>query len=130
VQLALIEEISARLRRRVALKEEAIIINADPSHWLQMLPDGSVSEKSFLSFAFEGGYTWDEHTVSVSNKELRQPREDDEYANAMHCIENLVLNFCVGQKTDEERKEQRILARGQDYGDRGRSQDPQSWLAS
>jgi hypothetical protein len=130
VQLAMIEEISARLRRRVALKEEAIIINADPSHWLQMLPDGSVSEKSFLSFAFEGGYTWDEHTVSVSNKELRQPREDDEYANAMHCIENLVLNFCVGQKTDEERKEQRILARGQDYGDRGRSQDPQSWLAS
>lgn len=106
VQLALIEEISARLRRRVAAKEEAITINADVSRWLQMTPDGTVDEKPFLAFAFEGGYTWDEHTVSVANKELRQPHEDDEYANAMRCVENIILNFFVGQKTDEQRQEQ------------------------
>lgn len=104
VQLALIEEISARLRRRVGPKEEAIIINADTAKWLQMTPDGAIGEKPFLAFAFEGGYTWSEHTVSVANTELRQPREDDEYSNAMRCVENLILNFCVGQKTDEERK--------------------------
>jgi hypothetical protein len=130
VQLALIEEISARLRRRVGPKEEAMTVNADPSRWLQMLPDGSVSEKPFLAFAFDGGYTWSEHTVSVSNKELRQPREDDEYSNAMHCIENIILNFCVGQKTDEERRETRNANRADDYGQRQRYRDPESWLAS
>lgn len=107
VQIALIEEISARLRRRVAAREEAITINADPTRWLQMPPDGTVDEKPFLTFAFEGGYTWDDHVVSVANKELRQPREDDEYSNAMRCVENIVLNFFVGQKTEEQQQEQR-----------------------
>ena len=44
------------MRRRVATKEEAICVNADTSRWLQIAPDGSVSEKPFLAFAFEGGY--------------------------------------------------------------------------
>lgn len=130
VQLALIEEISARLRRRVGPKEEAITINADTSKWLQMTPDGVIAEKPFLSFAFEGGYTWSEHTVSVSNTELKQPREDDEYANAMRCVENLVLNFCVGQKTDEERKAQKANQRSTQQAAAFPMSRPDSWLGS
>lgn len=131
VQLALIEEISARLRRRVGPKEEAITINQDASKWLQMTPDGAIGEKPFLAFAFEGGYTWSEHTVSVANTELKQPREDDEYANAMRCVENLILNFCVGQKTDQERLQQRAEQKANTSRGLGFSvTNANSWLGS
>ncbi len=130
VQLALIEEISARLRRRVGPKEEAITVNADPAKWLQIMPDGVIEEKPFLSFAFQGGYTWSEHTVSVSNTELRQPREDDEYSNAMRCVENLILNFCVGQKTDEEIQREKAALRQDRQPSSIPMSRPDSWMSS
>lgn len=129
VQIALIEEISARLRRRVAAKEEAITLNADLSKWLQVDPEGNIAEKPFLNYAFEGGFTWSEHTASVANKELKQPREDDEYANAMHCVEQLLLNFCLGQKTDEERRNKRRELSGE-FKRGSRESHDYGWLAS
>lgn len=110
VQLGMIEHVAALLRRRISSKEEAIGINADPARWLSAAPDGTVKERPFMAFAFEGGYVWDAHDVSVSNKSLRQPFQDDEYSTAMRCVENLVLNFCAGQKSEDDRAAARRVA--------------------
>lgn len=110
-QLVQIENISTALRRRVASREEALLINADPSRWL-IAEGGSERQQPFMDFAFSGGYVWDTHTIRTGNKELRQPRADDEYANVMRCVENLMLNFFMGQKTEEQREEKLLTQRG------------------
>ncbi len=103
VRIAMIENISGYLRRRNAKGDESLAVNNDPSRFLIVSKEDDRRESPLVHHAFEGGYTWDEHFVSVSNKELRQPREDDKFANVMHCIENIELNFCAGQKTADER---------------------------
>ncbi len=106
VQLAMIEYIASMLRQRTVSREECIGINADPSRWLTISRDG-VSQLAFMAHAFEGGYTWSKNFISVGHKQVRQPTEDDKYANAMHCLENIVLNFCAGkpsQSVEDERK--------------------------
>jgi hypothetical protein len=108
VRLALIEETSSLLRRQ--MPDEAFLVSADPRHWLSVSLDGTVKEMAFASYAFEGGYVWDEHTISVGNKDVRQPHEDDEYANVMHAIENLLLNFCVDDPSEQDRDVRRRRA--------------------
>lgn len=105
VQLAMIEHIAGDLRRRTIAREEAIGINADKSHWISVSQDGVAKEVPFLSFGFEGGYTWSDHMVSVGNKTVRQPKDDGEYSNAMRCLEHIALNFCAGVPTDAEKRE-------------------------
>jgi hypothetical protein len=75
--------------------------------------DGTDKPMAFAAFAFEGGYVWSEHTISVSNKDVRQPHEDDEYANVMHAIEHLLLNFCVDELSADERETRRLRVRQQ-----------------
>jgi hypothetical protein len=104
VRLAMIEFMGGELRRRTVAREEAVGVNADPAKWLSVDPKGNIERTPFLAFAFEGGYVWDEEPVSVGNKLLRQAYEDDEFANAMHCVEHLALNFCAGQETEQERE--------------------------
>lgn len=126
-QLAMIESISSALRRRTTAKEEALQINADKSKWLVAFPDRT-EHRPFMSYAFEGGYTWSPHTVSVANKQLRQPLADDEYANAMRCVENLMLNFVAGQRTDEEREiNHRATQSGFTYSE-APYQSPNAWM--
>lgn len=103
VRLAISENISAYLRRRNAKGEESFAIQNDPAKFLIVSKEEDVRESPFVHHAFEGGAVWDRHFVSVSNKELRQMSEDDKFANVMHCIENIELNFCAGQRTAEER---------------------------
>lgn len=105
VQLAMIEYIGGELRRRTVAREEAIGISNDTTRWLSFSTDGAMREVPFLAFAFEGGYVWDPHMVSVGSKEVRQPFADDEYANVMRCVEHLALNFCAGLPTDAEKRE-------------------------
>lgn len=102
VQLAMIEHVGGMLRQRTMSGEEAIGISNDPDRWLVATVDEGVRPIPFLSFAFEGGYIWSDHVVSVSNKAVRQPHDDDEHANAMRCVENIVLNFCAGQSSAQE----------------------------
>lgn len=112
VQLAMIEYVASLLRRRTVAREEALGIHNVSSRWLSVSADGTVKEVPFMAYAFEGGYVWSEHAVSVSNKVIRQAHDDDEYANAMRCVENIVLNFCAGQQTDAERDRVREKAAG------------------
>lgn len=102
VRLALIELISGYLRRRTPSGDESLAISNDASRWLIASRD-EAKESPFMHIAFEAGYTWDNHFVSVSNKEVRQPREEDKFANAMHAVENIVLNFCAGALSEAER---------------------------
>lgn len=104
VRLGLIESLSGYLRRRTASGDESIAVNDDPSRWLIIAADDAKPKESpFLHIAFEAGYTWDKHFVSVSNKEVRQPQEDDKFSNAIHCVENIMLNFCAGRDSDRDR---------------------------
>lgn len=113
VQLAMIEYLSGLLRRRMVDGEEALGVEADPRKWLQVTKEGE-TEIPFLAFGFEGGYCWSDHFISVSQKELRQPNQDDEYANAMESVEQIMLNFCVGRPTPAEAaKKASRLSKGQ-----------------
>ena len=127
-QLAMIELISSALRRRTSGREEALQVNGDESRWLLAFADGTKTERPFMSYAFEGGFVWSPHMVSVANKELRQPLADDEYANAMRCVENLMLNFVAGQRTDEDREMvRRATQSGFTYSE-APFQSPNAWM--
>jgi hypothetical protein len=130
VVLAMIEEVSGLLRRRSPDRSEAFGIASDESRWLVASSEG-VKPQPFLSFAFDGGYVWDEHFVSVSNKTIRQPRDDDWYANAMRCVENLVLNFCVSQLTEHqiEIRQRHEAEQRQDGAGGGHAFGPNAWMA-
>ncbi len=129
VRLAMIENISAYLRRRNAKGEESFAINNDQSRFVIVSKQEDLRESPFVHHAFEGGAVWDQHFVSVSNKELRQMAEDDKFANVMNCISNIELNFCAGQRTAEERSvaKAQAHARSRNIGGRLLTGD-NSWM--
>jgi hypothetical protein len=102
VRLAMIEEIASRLRKRTGT-EEVIGINNDPTRWLKASRENTLSSP-FLEFGFSGGYTWSEHFTSISHKEVREPHEDDWFANGQHCAEHLMLSYVAGALTGAERE--------------------------
>lgn len=105
VRLAVIEDIAGYLRRN-----DALVVSNDLNHWRLVSKDGE-KPSPLAHIALEAGYTWDKHFVSVGSKEVRQPTEDDKFANVMHCVENIVLNFCSGQLTPLERASKKAEAR-------------------
>lgn len=127
VQIAMIEEVGSLLRRRTSTREECLGVNVDPERWLTASAEG-VKPLPFIAYAFEGGYTWDKHFVSVGHKQVRQPRKDDKYANAMDCVENIILNFCVGQKTTAEIEAAQRKARDSWGGGGSSGGSPQAWM--
>jgi hypothetical protein len=130
VRLALIESLSGYLRRRTLTGEESLAVNDDASHWLIASREGT-RESPFLHIAFEAGYVWDPHFVSVSSKEVKQPREDDKFSNVMHCVEDIVLNFCAGQLSEAEKDEKRRQYRASQAmtdEDAGDLHLPGSWM--
>ncbi len=52
--------------------------------------------------SLEGSYVWSDNYVSVGNKTVRQPKFDQWLDGLQRCLENIVLNFCVGQKSQAE----------------------------
>lgn len=107
VRLALIEDLAAYLRR-----VDSLTVNDDLTHWLLVSKDGQ-KLSPLAHIAFEAGYTWDKYFVSVGSKEVRQPTEDDKFANVMHCVENIVLNFCTGQPTQDALAKRARQTRGE-----------------
>lgn len=92
VRLAAVERIAAHMRRRAADRAEAFSINADPERWLTISEKATAPDK-FLADGFEAGYVWDEHMVSVGNKQVRKPKKDGWYEHGQNCSEYLELNF-------------------------------------
>ncbi len=92
VRLAMVERMASTMRRRAADRSEAFVINNDPERWLTMSEKATVPDR-FLADGFEAGYVWDEHMVSVGNKQVRRPKKDGWYEHGQNCAEYLELNF-------------------------------------
>lgn len=115
VRLGAIENVASLLRWRTVTGEQSLGINDDPSAWLVASNEG-IKESAFMHIAFEAGYTWHKNNVSVSSKEILRPVEDDKFANAMHCVENIILNFCAGMTSPQERDRRARQGREQTQG--------------
>ena len=92
VRLAMVERIASHMRRRAADRSEAFAINRDPEMWLT-ISEKATSPDRFLADGFEAGYVWDEHMVSVGNKQVRKPKKDGWYEHGQNCAEYLEVNF-------------------------------------
>jgi hypothetical protein len=92
VRLAMVERMASQMRKRSADRAEAFVINSDPEKWLTISEKATVLDK-FLADGFEAGYVWDEHMVSVGNKQVRRPKKDGWYEHGQNCAEYLELNF-------------------------------------
>jgi hypothetical protein len=100
----MVERMAAQMRKRAADRSEAFVVNSDPEHWLIISEKATVPEK-FLADGFEAGYVWDEHTVSVGNKQVRRPKKDGWFEHGQNCAEYLELNFGhVGPKVKEPKR--------------------------
>jgi hypothetical protein len=92
VRLAMVERMAAQMRKRAADRSEAFVVNSDPDRWLTTSAQSTAPDR-FLADGFEAGYVWDEHMVSVGNKQVRRPKKDGWYEHGMNCCEYLELNF-------------------------------------
>lgn len=103
VRLAMVERIASQMRKRSADRAEAFVVNSDPDHWLTISEKATVPDK-FLADGFEAGYVWDEHMVSVGNKQVRRPKKDGWFEHGQNCTEYLEANF--GHGLPKKAKEQ------------------------
>ena len=100
VRLATIEALGGHMRRRSG-SGEAFAVESNPERWLRVSLDGPVADP-FVGDALEAGYVWDEHMVSVGNKQVRKPKKDGWFEHGMNCTEYLELNFGALQPTASE----------------------------
>ena len=91
VRLAMIERMASQMRKRAADRQEALVVSKS-DRWLRVSEQSTMVDR-FLADGFEAGYVWDEHMVSVNNKQVRKPKKDGWYEHGMNCAEYLELNF-------------------------------------
>ena len=96
VRLAMVERMASQMRKRTADREEAFVVS-DSDRWLRVSADQVVIDH-FVADAFEAGYVWDVHMVSVNNKPMRRPKKDGWYEHGMNCCEYLEANFSQSVK--------------------------------
>jgi len=85
VRLAMVERMAGQMRTRAADYGEAFLVNADRERWLTISAQSTACD-TFLADGFEAGYVWDEHMVSVGNKQVRKPKKDGWYEHGMNCF--------------------------------------------
>jgi len=110
VRLAMVERMASQMRRRAADRSEAFAVNADPEKWITVSEKATVPDR-FLADGFEAGYVWDEHMVSVGNKQVRKPKKDGWYEHGQNCSEYLELNFGSGPLPEPEPESQPYIPR-------------------
>ncbi len=122
VRAGTIEALGAHMRRRIP-GGEAFRVESDPERWLLISLDGPKHEP-FLADALEAGYVWDEHMVSVGNKQIRKPKKDGWFEHGMNCTEYLELTFGADKPTQEaDARRKAAQVRGRVTMVRGTSQD-------
>ena len=104
-----IERLAGYMRRRTVGGVESLAVNSDEQRWLKVSREG-IEPCAFVAQGFEAGYVWDEHTVSVANNEVRQPKADDWFEHGMRCCEAIELHFCADQPTPEARDKAALIA--------------------
>ncbi len=105
---AAIERMAAQMRKRCADRTEGFVIDKDPEKWLTISEQATVPDR-FLTDGFEAGYVWDEHMVSVGNKQVRKPKKDGWYEHGQNCAEYLELNFGLSPRVKKERMRTRTM---------------------
>jgi hypothetical protein len=90
-RLAAVERQAAQMRKRAADRQEAFVVSSS-DRWLRISEQSTVVDR-FLADGYEAGYVWDEHLVSVNNKQVRKPKKDGWYEHGQNCAEYLELNF-------------------------------------
>lgn len=95
IRLAIVERLAALMRQRAANREEAFVVS-DSERWVRVSAQATLVDR-FLADGFEAGYVWDEHLVSVANKQVRKPKKDGWYEHGQNCAEYLELNFGSGK---------------------------------
>jgi hypothetical protein len=106
IRLGAIERMAAAMRRRAADRSEAVAVNNDPEHWLTISERATTPDR-FLADGFEAGYVWDEHMVSVGNKQVRKPKKDGWYEHGQNCAE--YLEVCFGAEPVKRPTPQRVV---------------------
>jgi len=114
VREAVIESIGALMKRR-SCNAQDFLINADPTRWL-MASHVVVKQTKLFVDGLEGSYVWSPNYVSVGNKTVRQPAMDQWLDGWQRCLENLVLNFLAGQRSEAEREAMKKKAKEQGSG--------------
>lgn len=113
VRFATIQQISARMRARDLAGNEAVRVSNDDAHWIRLSAHGASTHRMVAS-AFESGYVWDKHLVSVGNKQVRKPLKDGWHEHPMNVVEYLECNFGATPARKRERVVQHApMARGQ-----------------
>ncbi len=119
VRLAMVERMAAQMRKRAADRTECFAINSEPTQWLTISEQSTLSDR-FLADGFEAGYVWDEHLVSVNNKPVRKPKKDGWYEHGQNCAEYLEVNF--GSEAPKEKPKPALNAHKAPVG-------PHGWLS-
>lgn len=127
VRVSMIEHTGALMRRRAG-DGQAFRINNDPTRWL-MASHAVVKQTALLIDGFEGSYVWSPNYVSVGNKTVRQPLFDQWLDGWQRCVENIILNFCAGQKSDFDRDRQHAEAHQGQNDQMVESNSPHAWMA-
>lgn len=91
IRLAIVERLADLMRKRAANRQEALVVS-NSDRWLRISAQATLVDR-FLADGFEAGYVWDEHMVSVGNKQVRKPKKDGWYEHGQNCAEYLELNF-------------------------------------
>ncbi len=125
VRLAMIERLAGYMRKRTPMGE-AFGISDNPNHWL-LIKSNDVRPWTFVTDAFEAGYVWDEHMVSVGNKQTRKPKKDGWYEHGMNCCEYLELNYGGAQPTQKQVEQQAVRRQQAQLRASQKDTDPYRW---
>ena len=125
VRLAMVDRIAAYMRRRSARGEA---FGVDNSRWLRVTQTAAIPHK-FIADALEAGYVWDEHLISVGNKQVRRPKKDGWYEHGMNCLEYGEHNFGGQQPTVEQTSRHAAKVRERELQHRQYDRDPYDAIA-
>ena len=129
VRLAMVERIAGHMRRRSPTGEA---FGIDTKRWMRVSLTTATPHR-FLADGCEAGYVWDEHLISVGNKQMRRPKKDGWYEHGQNCLEYLAHNFGGVQPTIEQaarhalavsNREGRKVLHSDDYYDEVRRANP------
>lgn len=98
VREAVIQSLTRQMRKPT---REGFLISDDVDRFVMASRDLRKAS-SFLIDGLESAYVWDDHLVSVANKRVRQPKQDEWVEGAQRCLENIQVNFCVSAQSDAD----------------------------
>ena len=100
-RLGIIERLADLMRRRLSDGSEAFVVTNDRKRWLRVSRRGGVAHR-FLADALQTGYVWDEHMISVHNRQVKRPKKDGWYEHGCNCLEYLGVTFDLGPRGDDK----------------------------